>query len=169
MDAIRAISNFSAMTFALGGDLGSAVLLQTALWVGLIIALAVTAQMVTRSPYSLVPIILLAMYPGLLIYRNIIIAEDSLYSFSEFGGDRIAARPHGQGPNPLLGGRHRYPACGGGSLHQITGVSCLHRRYPARNLDCLALHASSAGTSRPVLCECLGIASDGLSHRRFVY
>jgi hypothetical protein len=67
---------FLAMTFAVGGDLSSAVLVQEAAWAALMIALATTAQMVTRSPYSLGPIILVAM---LLMYRNIILAE-TLYT-----------------------------------------------------------------------------------------
>src|SRR5262249_12279112 len=66
---------FLAMTFAMGGDLGSVVLSQQAAWAALILALAATAQTVTRSAYSLGPIILLAMYPGLLIFRNIIAPE----------------------------------------------------------------------------------------------
>jgi hypothetical protein len=70
---------FLAVTFALGGDLDTAVLLQEAAWAILMIALAATAHRVTRSPYSLWPIILLAMYPGLLMHRNTITAE-TLYS-----------------------------------------------------------------------------------------
>jgi hypothetical protein len=68
-----------ATTFTLGGDLGTAVLLQEAAWVALMMAVAATAQSVTRSAYSLGPIILVVMYPGLLMFRNIITAE-ILYS-----------------------------------------------------------------------------------------
>jgi hypothetical protein len=68
-----------AMIFTLGGDLGSVVVLQEAAWAGLMIALAATAQIVTRSTYFLGPIILIVMYPGLLMFRNIITAE-ILYS-----------------------------------------------------------------------------------------
>jgi hypothetical protein len=70
---------FLATTFTPGGDLGTAVLLQEAAWVALMMALAATAQSVTRSAYSLGPIILVVMYPGLLMFRNIITAE-ILYS-----------------------------------------------------------------------------------------
>jgi len=70
---------FLAMTFAVGGDLGSVVLFQEAAWAALMLALAATAQKVTRSAYSLGPIILLAMYPGLLNFRNII-APETLYT-----------------------------------------------------------------------------------------
>jgi len=66
---------FLAMTFAVGGDLGSVVLFQQTAWAALMLALAATAQKVTRSAYSLGPIILLAMYPGLLHFRNIIAPE----------------------------------------------------------------------------------------------
>jgi hypothetical protein len=65
---------FLALTFAVGRDLGFVVLVQQTAWAALMIALAATAQTVTRSPYALGPIILLVMYPGLLIYRNTITA-----------------------------------------------------------------------------------------------
>jgi hypothetical protein len=71
---------FLAMVFGVGGDLRSVVLLQESAWAILIIALAATAHIMTKTPYSLAPIILLAVYPGLLIYRNLILAE-MLYTF----------------------------------------------------------------------------------------
>ena len=55
---------FLAVTFALGGGLGTVVRLQQAAWVVLILALALTAQATTRSAGALVPIILVAMYPA---------------------------------------------------------------------------------------------------------
>jgi hypothetical protein len=70
---------FLALIFAAGGGLTSAVLLQEVAWVALLIALAAMAQKITRNAYSLVPIILVAMYPGLLMYRNIILPE-ALYT-----------------------------------------------------------------------------------------
>jgi hypothetical protein len=70
---------FLAMTFAVGGSLSTVVVLQQAAWAALMIALAITAQRLTRTAYSLGPIILVAMYPGLLLYRNIILAE-TLYT-----------------------------------------------------------------------------------------
>jgi hypothetical protein len=69
-----------AMIFTIGGSLRSVVLFQYLAWAILMIALAATSQIVTRAAHSLVPIILLAMYPGLLIYRNLILSE-TLYMF----------------------------------------------------------------------------------------
>jgi hypothetical protein len=66
---------FLAVVLAFGGNLGSVVILQEAAWVALMLALAATAHFVTRWPYCLWAIILVVMYPGLLIYRNIIAAE----------------------------------------------------------------------------------------------
>jgi hypothetical protein len=66
---------FLAVTFALGGDLATVVRLQQAAWVVLMLALAATAHAVTRNAVALVPIILVAMYPGLLLFRNVITAE----------------------------------------------------------------------------------------------
>jgi len=66
---------FMAATFALGGDLATVVRLQQAAWVVLMLALALTAQATTRSAGALVPIILVAMYPGLLLFRNVITSE----------------------------------------------------------------------------------------------
>jgi hypothetical protein len=66
---------FIAVTFALGGDFGTVVRLQQAAWVVLMLALAATAQAATRNAIGLVPIILLAIYPGLLLFRNVLTAE----------------------------------------------------------------------------------------------
>ena len=64
-----------ALTFGLNGDLHTVVLLQEATYAALILALAVTAQIVAGSPYALLSVILLAMYPGVLMFRNVITAE----------------------------------------------------------------------------------------------
>jgi hypothetical protein len=64
-----------AVTFAFGGGLGTVVRLQQAAWVVLMLALAATAQAATRNAGGLVPIILVAMYPGLLLFRNVLTAE----------------------------------------------------------------------------------------------
>ena len=64
-----------AVTFAFGGDLRTVVRLQQAAWAVLILALATTAQMVTRNAAGLVPIILVAMYPGLLLFRHVLTAD----------------------------------------------------------------------------------------------
>lgn len=69
-----------AMIFTMGGSLRSVILLQYLTWAILVIALAATLQTVTRAAYSLGPILLLAMYPGLLIYRNLIQPE-AIYTF----------------------------------------------------------------------------------------
>jgi hypothetical protein len=69
-----------ATIFAAGGGLRSVVLFQYLAWTILMISLAATSQIVTRAAYSLGPIILLAMYPGLLIYRNAVLSE-TLYMF----------------------------------------------------------------------------------------
>jgi hypothetical protein len=61
---------FLAVTFAFGGDLGTVVRLQQAAWVLLMLALAATAQAATRNAGGLVPIILVATYPGLLLFRT---------------------------------------------------------------------------------------------------
>jgi hypothetical protein len=66
---------FLAMTFAFGGDLGTVVRLQQAAWAILVLALAATAQAAKRNPGGLVPIILVATYPGLLLFRNVLTAE----------------------------------------------------------------------------------------------
>jgi hypothetical protein len=64
-----------ALTFGLNGDLHTVVLLQQATYAALILALAVTVQIVAGSPYALLSVILLAMYPGVLMFRNVITAE----------------------------------------------------------------------------------------------
>jgi hypothetical protein len=66
---------FLAVTFAFGGDLGTAVRLQQAAWAVLMLALAATAHAATRNAGGLVPIILVATYPGLLLFRNVLTAE----------------------------------------------------------------------------------------------
>lgn len=66
---------FLAVTFAFGDDLGTVVRLQQAAWVVLMLALAATAQAATRNAGGLVPIILVATYPGLLLFRNVLTAE----------------------------------------------------------------------------------------------
>jgi hypothetical protein len=66
---------FLAVTFAFGGDLGTVVRVQQAAWAILILSLAATAQAATRNAGGLVPIILVAMYPGLLLFRNVLTAE----------------------------------------------------------------------------------------------
>jgi hypothetical protein len=64
-----------AVTFAFGGGLGAVVRAQQAAWVVLVLALAATAQAATRNAGGLVPIILVATYPGLLLFRNVLTAE----------------------------------------------------------------------------------------------
>ena len=64
-----------AVTFAFGGDLGTVVRIQQTAWAVLILALAATAQASTRSAAGLVPIIFVAMYPGLLLFRHVLTAD----------------------------------------------------------------------------------------------
>ena len=66
---------FLAVTFAFGGDLDTVVRLQQAVWIVLMLALAATAQAATRNAGGLVPIILVATYPGLLLFRNVLTTE----------------------------------------------------------------------------------------------
>jgi hypothetical protein len=66
---------FLAVTFAFGGGFGTVVRLQQAAWAVLMLALAATAQATTRNALGLVPIILVAAYPGLLLFRNALTAE----------------------------------------------------------------------------------------------
>jgi len=66
---------FLAVTFAFGGGLGTVVRLQQVAWAVLMLALAATAQAATRNAGGLVPIILVATYPGLLLFRNVLTAE----------------------------------------------------------------------------------------------
>ncbi|WP_454624625.1 hypothetical protein [Bradyrhizobium cenepequi] len=66
---------FLAVTFAFGGDLGTVVRLQQAAWAVLVLALAATAQAATHNAGGLVPIILVATYPGLLLFRNVLTAD----------------------------------------------------------------------------------------------
>jgi hypothetical protein len=49
--------------------------MQQAAWAVLILALAATAQAATRNAAALVPLILVATYPGLLLFRNVLTAE----------------------------------------------------------------------------------------------
>ena len=64
-----------AVTFALGGDLATVVRLQHAAWAVLMLARAATAQRPMRNASGFVPIILVATYPGLLMFRNVLSAE----------------------------------------------------------------------------------------------
>ena len=64
-----------AATFALGGSLGTMVYLQQGAWAGLMVALAAAAQVINGRSGALAPILLLALYPGLLMFRNVISAE----------------------------------------------------------------------------------------------
>jgi hypothetical protein len=64
-----------AAIFALGGGLGTMVRVQQAAWAILIVVLAATAQLATRRSGAVAPIILVALYPGLLMFRNIITAD----------------------------------------------------------------------------------------------
>jgi hypothetical protein len=66
---------FLAVTFALGGGLRTVVLLQQAAWAVLVLALAATAQLATRNAAGLVPVIPVAIYPGLLLFRNVLTAD----------------------------------------------------------------------------------------------
>ena len=66
---------FLAVTFAFGGGLRTVVYLQQAAWAVLMLALAATAQAATRNAGGLVPIILVATYPGLLLFRNVLTAD----------------------------------------------------------------------------------------------
>jgi hypothetical protein len=66
---------FLAVTFAFGGGLRTVVWLQQAAWAILMLALAATAQLATRNAAALVPIVLVATYPGLLLFRNVLTAE----------------------------------------------------------------------------------------------
>lgn len=64
-----------AATFAFGGDLATVVRLQQTAWTILMLALALTVQTATRNAGGLVPIILVAAYPGLLLFRNVVTSE----------------------------------------------------------------------------------------------
>ena len=66
---------FLAVTFALGGGLRTVVHLQQAAWAILMIALAATARTTTRNAGGLVPIILVATYPGLQLFRHVLTAD----------------------------------------------------------------------------------------------
>ena len=66
---------FLSVTFAFGGGLRTVVHLQQAAWAILMIALAATSLTTTRNAASLVPIILVATYPGLQLFRNVLTAE----------------------------------------------------------------------------------------------
>jgi len=66
---------FLAVIFAFGGGHATVVRLQQVAWAVLVLALAATAHAATRSAVSLVPIILVATYPGLLLFGNVLTAE----------------------------------------------------------------------------------------------
>jgi len=66
---------FLAVTFASGGGFGTVVRVQQTAWAILILTLAATAQAATRNAGGLVPIILVATYPGLLLFGNVLTAE----------------------------------------------------------------------------------------------
>ena len=55
--------------------LETVVRLQQAAWAVLMLVLAATAQAATRNAGGLVPIILVATYPGLLLFRNVLTAD----------------------------------------------------------------------------------------------
>jgi len=61
---------FLAVTLAHRGGLGTVVRLQQVAWAILMIALAVTAQATTGNAGGLLPIILVATYPGLQLFSN---------------------------------------------------------------------------------------------------
>src|SRR5467141_3897886 len=71
----RGYPTLLAVTFAFGGDLRTVVRLQQAAWAVLILALAATAQTATRNAAGLVPIVLVATYPGLLLFRHVLTAD----------------------------------------------------------------------------------------------
>ncbi len=66
---------FLATIFAFGGDLGTVVRVQEAAWAVLILTMAATTRMATRGAVGLVPVILVATYPGLLLFRNVLTAD----------------------------------------------------------------------------------------------
>jgi hypothetical protein len=66
---------FLAVTFGFGGGLGTVVRLQQTAWAILMIVLAATAQATTRNAGGLVPIILVATYPGLQLFRHVLTAD----------------------------------------------------------------------------------------------
>jgi hypothetical protein len=66
---------FLALTLAFGGSFATVVCLQQAAWAILMIALAASAQAMTRNAAGLVPIILVATYPGLQLFRHVLTAD----------------------------------------------------------------------------------------------
>jgi hypothetical protein len=64
-----------AVILAFGGDFATVVRMQQAAWVVLMLVLAATVQLTTRSALALVPVILVATYPGLLLFGNVLTAE----------------------------------------------------------------------------------------------
>ncbi len=64
-----------AAIFAFGGDLATVVRLQQTAWTALMLALAATVHMTMRNAAGLVPMILVATYPGLLLLRNVLTAD----------------------------------------------------------------------------------------------
>lgn len=68
-----------AFVFAHGGNLSDIVLLQQASWALTVVLVAWTVVHVTGRHLTLIPVLLLAIYPGELIYRHIVLAE-SFYS-----------------------------------------------------------------------------------------
>ena len=79
-----------AVVWALGGNLATVVGLQEAAWVVMLLLVAWTAVHVTDSHLSLILVVLLAIYPGGLIYRHIILA-DGLYSVALTASGCLAA------------------------------------------------------------------------------
>jgi len=76
---------FLAVTFAFGratSDGGAAAPAKQAAWAVLMLGLAATAQAATRNAGGLVPIILVATYPGLLAVQNVLTQSFSLRSSS---------------------------------------------------------------------------------------
>ncbi len=66
---------YLAVTFASGGGLETVVRLQQAAWAILVLALAATAQATTRNGVALAPIVLVAIYPGLQLFTNVLTAD----------------------------------------------------------------------------------------------
>jgi len=113
---------FLAMTFAFGGDLETVVRLQQAAWAVLVLALAATAQAATRNAGGLVPIILVATYPGLLLFRNVLTAELLFGGLPQSGNGWIAHCHLRRQNRAVLRGRCLRPLRGARGVLQIAGI-----------------------------------------------
>ena len=131
---------FLAVTLAFGGDLATVVRVQQAAWAVLMLALAATAQGATRNAGGLVPIILVATYPGLLLFRNVLTAELLFAVFLNLAMAGLLVATWAGKTARCCAGRSLHPVRRARSVLQIAGYAGPDRRRPDGCQPCAAGH-----------------------------